>query len=503
MTKVGSLFAIALLIVSSVFVASVTYAQTAGLVTENVVVTPVWINQSLSISGFEVSPSFGSVSQTSTLEGYTITALETETADRGTEFREVITLGGVLSDPGASWMQSMTCNGVAFSLGARDYNATAQTLGYGWTHSSTPLSNRVFTPGTTVTCQIIHTGNSGWVRPKYQVVGLTYAPPGSKSTANYTNGFLSGTGTSNMASFNSSYTNKVSIATGGSFFDVVNGKTTATETSGWMQEQDSSSSLSIIQQDSTGLTVQGPTSSGLGVDHDYDVIYVWLNPEVFVELGNGAIYQGGYGWDGRDTITGMDVVGITLGQLRGTQPITDPAEQMRLDRAWDTSLGALTSTDYLQIAAADPFYGNPSFNPNTDTSHRFEFPESGNPAEPTDLIFNYIPAPPGGQPTSQTYTSSYSSTTTSGQTSKDTHSTAYSVDSTGNVNFFATLMVDLLTTATFTTSNQWSSTITSGATQSANFTIVPPLSTDNYTGPTAIQVWKDNVYGTFMFYPEN
>jgi hypothetical protein len=163
----------------------------------------------------------------------------------------------------------------------------------------------------------------------------------------------------------------------------------------------------------------------------------------------------------------------------------------------------LTSSDYLEIAAADPFYNNPSFNPNTDTSHRFELPETGSPPTPTDLIMNYVPEPAGGQSTGEPYTSNYSSTTSSGQTAKDTHTTTYSVDSTGNVNFFVTLNVDLLTTASFTTANQWSNTISSGTTQTANFTIYPPLSTDNYTGPTGMQVWKDNVYGTFMFYPEN
>jgi hypothetical protein len=61
----------------------------------------------------------------------------------------------------------------------------------------------------------------------------------------------------------------------------------------------------------------------------------------------------------------------------------------------------------------------------------------------------------------------------------------------------------LSTTTSFTTSNQSSTTITSNSTQSANFTIFPPVAADNYTGPTAIQVWKDNVYGTFMFFPEN
>ena len=87
-------------------------------------------------------------------------------------------------------------------------------------------------------------------------------------------------------------------------------------------------------------------------------------------------------------------------------------------------------------------------------------------------------------------------------TSKDSHTTIYVVDATASASFFATASVEFSSTSTYEYSNQWSSTVSSGTSQTMNFTIVPPLSTDNYTGPTAMQVWKDNVYGTFMFYPE-
>jgi hypothetical protein len=48
----------------------------------------------------------------------------------------------------------------------------------------------------------------------------------------------------------------------------------------------------------------------------------------------------------------------------------------------------------------------------------------------------------------------------------------------------------------------WSTMQTSTKGQTANFSIVSPLPSDGYTGPTAIAVYKDNVYGTFMFYGE-
>jgi hypothetical protein len=221
-----------------------------------------------------------------------------------------------------------------------------------------------------------------------------------------------------------------------------------------------------------------------------------------VEVFPSSVNVGDLGWDARDTITGMDVVPLTVGQLKGTQPI--PADlQARLNRTWDSSLGALTSADFQLLLHADPFVANPSFNPNTDTSGRYEFPRSGNPATPTDLIFNYIPAPAGVQPTAQTYTSSYTSTSSTGQTATDTYTVEYSIDGSASASFLVSVQAKLSSTAKFIWTNKWSSTVTGGTTQNANFTIVPPLASDNYTGPTAIQVWKDNVYGTFMFYPEN
>jgi hypothetical protein len=159
----------------------------------------------------------------------------------------------------------------------------------------------------------------------------------------------------------------------------------------------------------------------------------------------------------------------------------------------------LTSTDFLEIASADPFYANPQFNPNTVNSARYELPNGH------DLIMNYIPATPGQQPTGYTYTSSYTTTTTEGQTATDMHSTSWSLDMNASVTFekFYSASLAVGKSATYTTTNKNSSSITNGTSQGANFTIYGPAATDNYTGPTAIQVWKDNVYGTFMFFPEN
>ena len=50
--------------------------------------------------------------------------------------------------------------------------------------------------------------------------------------------------------------------------------------------------------------------------------------------------------------------------------------------------------------------------------------------------------------------------------------------------------------------NKWTSSKNNSVLQTQDLSIKNPLSTDNYTGPEQMQVWTDNLYGTFMFYPK-
>ncbi|MGA7155276.1 MAG: Ig-like domain-containing protein [Acidobacteriaceae bacterium] len=50
--------------------------------------------------------------------------------------------------------------------------------------------------------------------------------------------------------------------------------------------------------------------------------------------------------------------------------------------------------------------------------------------------------------------------------------------------------------------NRWTTSKNSAVLHTQALTIANPLSSDNYSGPQEVQVWKDNLYGTFMFYPK-
>jgi hypothetical protein len=406
----------------------------------------------------------------------------------------LVSVSGFSSDPGTSWLTSVSWNNCTLTEAASTYAYINGLARWSW-----PETCDFGAEGTPVQVAVVHTldtsGSNGWITPKYQVVGITYAPPGSKSTATYANGFLSGTANSSSQSVKTGVTTTDTLSTGFDLFGVLGSKEMQTFSAGWTQTSSSSNSVTVAQQYSTGLVVPGPPSASLGVDHDYDTVFVWLNPAIQMTIyGTRAVVFDGFNWDARDTITGMDVIGLTVGQLTGTQPIS-AATLGRLNRTWDPNLGALSSADYLAIAATDVFYTNPGFNPNTDTSNRFEQP-GGN-----DLIFNYVPS--SGQPVQQTFTSSYTSTSVAGQSASQDYTVGYSIEGGANGAFIIALSGALKFSSSLTYTNSWSSTVTNGTTQTANFTIVGPVAADNYTGPTAVQVWKDNIYGTFMFYPEN
>ncbi len=474
------------------FLATIQPAQAAS-VTDTVNITAV---QSGNLTGFSAPAGFGSANPTATSDGY---AYQQITSNGGvckpngcTSGNNRISIGGFSASPGQAWLTSVSFGSCTVQASTALYSYTTGVASWVW--SGDPCDLGI---GGLVAIKVVHslaTGAAGWITPKYQVVGITYAPPGSKSSVTYSTNFLSGTATSTSSSLKAGITETDTLSTGFDLFGVLNSNATQTYTAGWTQTSGTNNSISITQQYSTGVSLLGPPSNKLGVDHDYDIIYVWLNPAVKMTIyGTRAVVIDSYNWDARDTITGMDVIGLTLGQLRGTQPITGET-LTRLERTWDTNLGALTSVDYLAIAQTDVFYSTPTFNPNTDTSHRFELPNG------VDLIFNYVPS---ATPVTETYTSSYNTTSAAGKNATEEYTVGYSIEGGASAAFIAGLSGTFKVSATLTYTNNWSSTVTSGKTQSANFTIVEPVYSDNYTGPTAMQIWKDNIYGTFMFYPEN
>lgn len=332
---------------------------------------------------------------------------------------------------------------------------------------------------------------SGAIFPKYQVLGVDYAPPGSRSTVTYTASFLRG----GSETIGSTFTNQTSVTVSASLKygigSCVTGHLDTSITGLYAQQKDFDTTDSWSITTTGGDIIPGPASSAAGIDHDYDIIWIWLNPAVNLTLtGPASITWNGYSYNAADPVNQMDVIYLYVHELK--DPSRIPANvASRLARSWDQSgVGGLTAADYADILASNPFATNPAFDPNFDSSGRYT-------KEPGPVV-NYTPAPPGGQAVTRTYSVTAQTGNTTGTGTQITRSVSASIEN--KVDFTSLVSAAIKVTNTYTSVQKSNSAYTAQQGQTASFSITGPLASDNYTGPTALQVWRDNIYGSFMFY---
>jgi hypothetical protein len=379
---------------------------------------------------------------------------------------------------------------------------------------------------------------SGFVNPKYKIVGVMYAPPGSKSAVTYANNSVVGSSTTVTNSFATAVTKSVSVSGGVKIFGWTD-TITGTYSDSYTQEEDSSSSIAVSQTTTSSSGLSGYSDPTSGVNHDYDYIFLWLNPLAMFTLytdstGKSNEVWTGYGYDLNDTKAApdMDVIGVQLGCLNGdfyqqyvsqANPNWLTCEDVfnnNLSRGWalknqDGTSPALTptlasssapynfcqqtGTDLYNVCQADPF-ANPNYSqefpPPTGsyTTNDGRFTACHNSG--CDTTIDYEPN------VTKNYSQGYSTTLTASQGYKDTYQEGYSLENQfTNTAFSATLKVDLKNSVTWTWVDQFSQSTNSTTGQTASFTIVGPA--EGYVGPLEFDVYQDNLYGTFMFYPGN
>jgi Galactose oxidase, central domain len=350
---------------------------------------------------------------------------------------------------------------------------------------------------------------TGIVNPKYVILSVQYAPPGAKSTVDYGTSTNVGTSTSTLNSFsttkNLSITVGIKTPSGTPVMGALGGGISDTLSTTNTEEQDTTSSVAFNKITSNDITVPGPSSNTVGVDHQFDKIQIWLNPVADFQISGNNVNLSNYFFDLADPSLDMDIVTLTLGQLQNPSLIVNQTQINQLMRSWALTLtdGAspgLTATDLLAIAEADPF-SVPSYSPiftvyadgTCSTDGRFCLSNN------TDV--QYAAPQQGGQGNVLKYVEGYTRTATEGQTVKDTHSTEFSVDANASGGFLGLFSVDLKTSTTLTFVNQWSTQTSLVTGQTVTTTITPPGFSDNYTGPTEFDIFQDNIYGTLMFNP--
>jgi len=270
--------------------------------------------------------------------------------------------------------------------------------------------------------------------PKYQVLTVVYAPPGSASSVTYSNSESSGSTESISTQTTSSVSESIEFGlqwetpwSGGSITDTIS--------TGWGTQNSNGTSISIASTQGNSVATAGPVSSSLGVNHDNDVIYILLNPVVDTTAsgpGTGTsvafswaglqynscdltdsqfspnVYQGVGGCD-PNQYPFPDIIGIPVWCLKNPYYPGQSCVQWLTytSRAWDAvawgngnnsklPLGPmLTLQDYADILSADPFVTQTLVLPN-QTADSYCHPSYGVNIDPNDA--ETVPATPTSAP---------------------------------------------------------------------------------------------------------
>ncbi|MBZ5493384.1 MAG: hypothetical protein LAO76_20905 [Acidobacteriia bacterium] len=325
------------------------------------------------------------------------------------------------------------------------------------------------------------------INPRYVVLALGYAQPGSKSSVTYGTTTNAGTSTEIDNSFSDKSSIEITLGAGSDDFGFKIGASSAVT-----QEKDTSNTVTISKGAGLSISIPGVDTSGLappfdGIDHDFDWVYLWLNPAIIVQqvAPNGlpnALRWSGYIFDPNDPVGQPEIVGpIYMTWLKNPSTMP-PGTADRLARAWAGPNQGLDATDFQNILALDPFSNGSA---NIDPTRFVLVPGQ---------TLNYEPAASGGNPSSVTVPLTYTSESAQSQTGTTTHEVKFTL-TTNFPKIF--LQPSVVSSETMTWVDKSKLTTNASTAQSASMTLVGPSA--GYQGPTGIQLYQDSVYGTFMF----
>ena len=308
---------------------------------------------------------------------------------------------------------------------------------------------------------------SGAATPRYTVLTVIYAPPGtnggkSSSSVDYSNASLTGTTTSISSSFKAGL--DISASAGN------DGKTAGSASGGadfsYSVTSGNTSAIEIKKTATFDIATTGPGADG--INHDEDLIYLWLNPQLTISIDPWNNLNWELGYSGSQ----MVVQYVHVGWLKN--PASMPAGLHQ-----QLTAAGLTTSDYAAILATDPFAsGSATIDPNRFVPTTFTFPYNPplNAADP-------VPSQKLALTNTVTYTASNSS------------QVQYGVSLTGGI--VAAVGTVLKAVGQLQWTNSSSAGTTNQSSQSATVSIGGPAF--GYSGPPDVQVYWDTVYNSFMF----
>jgi hypothetical protein len=300
-------------------------------------------------------------------------------------------------------------------------------------------------------------------RPKYVVLTLVYAPPGtnggrSASQVEYSNGSSTGT----TLSFSSSFKEGVSATLSGAEKLKDNSfGLSMTETS------TNDSSLAIKKSVTNDIKVPGPSADG--IDHDEDTFYLWLNPQFEVSVDP----QKNLDWELGMSGPTMIIQKVFVGQLKNPSTMNAGLRQQ-------LTAAGLTQADFAEILKLDPCWlACPPVDPNRFVPLPYTFPYDP-PLHAADSV----------------------ATVTQTLQSSVAYDMRHTVQTEYNVALSAggpiTMYLDLKLGDALTWTNTQSTASNNTSTQSATVTIGGPAF--GYNSPDVdVWVYWDTIYNSFFF----
>ncbi|MFZ0766265.1 DUF5050 domain-containing protein [Bradyrhizobium sp.] len=315
---------------------------------------------------------------------------------------------------------------------------------------------------------------NGSGRIPYIVLLVVYAPPGtnegkSNSQVQYSTGSIVGS----TLSYATSSMNKWGVTA--SAKDTTSGGDSWTIGAGYSNTSNSgyTSTLDIRNTTTTTLTVPGPGADG--INHDYDLIYLLLNPTMNVIVDPRFNMNWSLDFTGDED----SVVYIQMNWLKDLSLF-----QKESPNVYARCISAgMTATDFAQLLALDPMA-------NGQTG------VDGGRYVLTNLQFTY--EPPGAGATSPILSEPVTYAVTYTGIHQTSSSWGLDVSASASGTLGKALSLTVGGTDSFSMTNTTTVTATNGETQTVTPTIGGPAA--GYAGPTRLQVYQDVLYGTLMFY---
>ena len=321
---------------------------------------------------------------------------------------------------------------------------------------------------------------SGHAKPRYVVLMVMYAPPGSnggKNTCSVTYAVDSSAGTTTSASntFKQSY----GVSVTGSYGKISNIEGSLSFT--YSKTDESTDSLEIKKSKDKEISLAGPSVDG--INHDYDVIVIWLNPEV-----NLAMTSNSGEWTFADSDKAV-IRQVPVAWLKNPLCRKDDQHKMCIpdNVREDLKKYGLNESEWPEIVRRDPLA-------NADPSA----PLDPNRFASINMNWGYYP-PPGPTDQVPVLKDQRMSSRTISNESKATDAFGVGVTLTGTAGFADIAKVS------FKNINTWDWTYTSskmgsaGKTETALLTIGGPSYNYPQTAPSELNVFIDKIYKTFAF----